>query len=151
MKQGAKIGIAGGCLVAAVGVYFVFGRSSDEAQLVAQETRTFWMCGGCGETADFTIKQVEALAREAGPPAPPMICAKCKEKKVYRALKCPTCQTPYFGSDVPDSTGQCSKCFPDAKPPPPEPEEIEVPVSEEEKADQPDAPAVKKIKRPKAA
>ena len=145
-----KIGIGVGGLAAAIGIYFFFS-GAETTQLTKSETMTLWMCAGCNVTLDLTVKQVEILGKESGPPAPPMICAQCKEKKVYRALRCDKCQSPYFGTDVPDSSGQCPKCNPDAKPAPSLPDEIEAPATEEEKADQPQGAPVKKRPSPKAA
>jgi hypothetical protein len=150
LNQGVKIGIGVGGLAAAIGIFVFFG-GSEEAQLAKPESMTLWMCAACGVTSDLTVKQAETLARESGPPAPPLNCAKCKEKKVYRAGRCDKCQTPFFGSDVPDSSGQCPKCNPEAKPPSPLPDEIEEPLTEEEKADQPEGAPIKKKPRPKAA
>lgn len=151
MNQKAKIAIAIGLLVVAGGVTFWFMRAPEEAAAKGEETRTFWMCAGCQVTADLTARQVEAGAKEVGPPGYPLACSKCKEKKLYRAVKCAKCGTPYFTSDVPDSTGMCPKCNPDAKPAVIEeqPEETKTEEGEKSESDTPQAP--KRKKPPKAA
>lgn len=138
----AKIGAAVGLLVIAGGILFWYTRGgAEEAAAKSDETKTTWMCAACSSSFDLTAKQVLVMGKEAGPPGIPLICSKCKEKKVYRAIKCPKCGTLYFSSEVPDSSGVCPKCHPDAKPQTIEEklnEETAEPA-EEGKTDQPDA------------
>ena len=115
MNKQVKIAVAVGILVLSGGIFFWFSRGGEEAAAKSDETRTFWMCSGCMASSDLTAKEVNSLAKESGTNQPPLVCQKCKEKKLYRAVKCAKCGTPYFTSDVPDSTGVCPKCNPDAK------------------------------------
>ena len=137
--------------MAAGGVTFWFMRGGEEVAAKAEETKTLWMCGACSGTLDLTAKDVDVMAKEAGPPTPPLICAKCKEKKVYRAVRCSKCGSAYFSSDVPDSTGVCPKCNPDAKPPVIEETVEEVAPAEDGKTESDTPTAPKKRKAPKAA
>ncbi|HUN80952.1 MAG TPA: hypothetical protein VMV81_05510 [Phycisphaerae bacterium] len=115
MNQKAKISVAVGILVLAGGVFFWFNRGGAEESLAkSDESKTAWMCAGCQGTFDLTAKEVVTMEKAAG--GMPLVCPKCKEKKVYRAIKCAKCGTLYFSSDVPDSPGVCPKCNPEAKP-----------------------------------
>jgi hypothetical protein len=114
LNKQVKIAVAIGLLVIAGGVLFWFSKGTEETAAKAAETKTLWMCQACSTTCELTAKEVDVLAKESGPPTPPLLCQKCREKKVFRAVKCPKCGTPYFTSDVPDSTGVCPKCNPDA-------------------------------------
>lgn len=150
MNQTVKIVIAVVALGAAVTITILFSGSGEDSQLVADETKTLWMCAGCSQTADLTIKEVETMTREAGPDAPPLNCPHCKEKKFYRAKRCEVCATVYFGAEVPGSTGVCPKCNPEAVPPPPPPENETIEV-QEETHEPGEEPKVRVIKKPKAA
>lgn len=151
MNQSVKIGIVVVLLVAAVIITVKFTLGGEEAAQVADETKTLWMCAGCADTSEFTVKQTTVMAREAGPPAPPLICAKCKEKKVYRAMRCDKCQTAYFTSDVPDATGVCPKCNPDYKPPIVDEPTEEAPTEEGPAGEKDEATPVRVKKKVKAA
>lgn len=151
MKQGVKIGIIVVALGGAGISYFVFGGSRDQFLATGDESKTLWMCQGCNEVIEISPKQVLDLATESGGSAPPYICSKCKEKKLYHALKCDKCSTVFFPAGVPDASGVCPKCNPDVKAQPPKPEDEEVVPQQPEGSEQPDIGPVRKAKKNTAA
>jgi hypothetical protein len=80
------------------------------------DTKTLWMCAACQKSLEWTLKEEVDYSHSAAPPLP---CPSCKARELYRAQRCPECDTIFFAADVPNSTGKCPKCNPDLKPPPP--------------------------------
>lgn len=151
MKQGTKIGIVVAALLAAGAVFYFTSGTKEQAAAVADETKTLWMCTGCNEAADLSAKAVQDIAKDSPGGAPPYACSKCKEKKLFRAMKCEKCGTVY-ATGAPDSTGVCPKCNPNYTPPPPPPDEEVAPTSDEEKPEGGEQAApVRKRPKPKAA
>ena len=70
-------------------------------------------CRGCGaeyqiDKADY-FKYIRENVR--GTSAPPLVCEKCGEEKVYRAVKCLKCETVFFhGGARGDFDDRCPKC-----------------------------------------
>jgi len=153
VNQGVKIGIAVVALIAAGAMLFLFSGRKEQSMANADETKTLWMCTSCNEPVDITAGQIQQLAKDSGGPAPPYLCSKCKEKKLFRAMKCDKCGSAYFPSGVPDSTGVCKQCNPDAKPLPPPTDEVEeaAPTNEDGTPENTDTPVQRKVKKKRAA
>ena len=112
-----------GIIVAALGLAgIMFWRTSSSADDLpdTEESQTRWMCSdpNCGFDFLLTASECQEAEQRAGGTSP-LYCQKCDKKLAYRAATCLACDTPYFGQDVPGSSGLCPKCKPNAPIPTP--------------------------------
>lgn len=114
--KNVKIGIIVGALAAALLITIFFG--GEEKIPDDGSTNTHWQCIACGHSYDLSLTELLKEYQRVGTENAPLICPKCSEKKVYQPVACHVCKTIFFGTEVPDSTGECPKCKPDATPPP---------------------------------
>ena len=112
--KSVKIGIIVACLAAAVAITFLFG--GEEAIPEAMEGTTHWKCTACDHEFELKDSQLFKEQERANSPSP-LYCPKCSELKAYQPMACYTCNTLFFGPEVPGASGQCPKCRPDAVPP----------------------------------
>ena len=147
MNKVVKIVVAAIALVSAVGItWYSFGGAKEAAAAKSDETKVLWMCSACSEPFDLTTKEVQDLATASGGVAP-YACPKCKEKAMYRAVRCSKCQTAFIAVGPPNATGKCPKCEPEAKPLPPPTEDEAAPTDEQAPEEQADPTAPKRVKK----
>lgn len=107
-----------GVIVAALGLAgLLFWRSSSSANDLpdTEESQTLWMCSdpNCAFYFQLTASECQSAEQRADGTSP-LFCQQCDKKLAYRAATCLTCNTPYFGPDVPGSSGRCPVCNPQA-------------------------------------
>lgn len=109
-----KIGIAVVLLAAALAITLFTG-DGIEPLADTPESNVKWRCADCDHTFDLSaLKSGEAQTRAQA--KAPIHCEKCDKKMAYQVIACPACGTLFFGAEVPDSTGMCPKCNPEASP-----------------------------------
>lgn len=110
----AKVGIAIGCLLLAVFLYWWRSPSGAEGIPDTKESESQWLCRACEKPARLTARKVNALMSAVND-VPPLHCPSCGKRDLWQAFVCPKDQTVYFTEGVPDATGRCPKCFPEDK------------------------------------
>ena len=119
MEQNQKklllIGITVGCLVLAAGITLLTrSRSGGIPEHFADEM--IWVkCAKCGHAYQITKKEYFEYQQKhddpSSPIAPLMVCPKCGEKAVLRAVKCEKCGEVFFWGSIPgDFDDRCPKC-----------------------------------------
>ena len=112
-KKAIMIGAAVACLVLAV---LITWRHSSKGgpNLDSFRGQGVWVkCKSCEaeyqiDKADY-FKYIQENAK--GPALPALVCEKCSEQNVYRAVKCPNCKIVFFHGGVRgDFDDRCPKC-----------------------------------------
>ena len=111
--KGLKIGFV--VIAFALAVAITLMRSDgDETLPDTDDSKTLWKCTACEHQFEMTAREVAHAKEKAKGDA--VHCPKCQQVKAYQLMACYTCQTLFFGTEVPGSTGECPKCRPDAEP-----------------------------------
>ncbi|QDV89938.1 hypothetical protein RAS2_10140 [Phycisphaerae bacterium RAS2] len=129
--QKVKIGIIVGALVLAGAITFMCNKDEEPIEVAPDDPKSPWLCAACNHQFEMNSKEEYQASQGVSNQMPPLNCPQCKAREAYRANVCGECSTWYFGAEVPNSSGVCPKCNPDAKPKPPEEIEEEEPVGEE--------------------
>ena len=118
MEEGKKktimIVVIAVCLVAAVVIGYKYTFAPPDAGIEAFKGQQIWVkCNNpdCGAEYEMDkaecFRQIEEKMRPGMSQAPPLVCEKCGEESLYRAVKCAKCgKTFFFGAvgtgDFPD-------------------------------------------------
>ena len=141
--QKVKLGIIVGALVLAGVFTFICNKDQEPIEVAKDDPKSPWLCASCNHQFEMNSKEEYDASQNVPNTMPPFICPQCKARQAWRANICEECGTAYFGSEVPNSTGVCPKCNPDAKPKPPEEVEEEQQGGEEAVSD----PGKQRIRR----
>lgn len=120
-KKQAMLGIVVGCFVVAAGVWWFTktpGQKSIEQVFKGQTTWLKCESEQCGheyqmDLNEYIKQQLELQKKNPGSiEAAPLVCPKCGKEDVYKAVKCPYCQTVFFWGSAGknDFADRCTKC-----------------------------------------
>ncbi|GJQ25859.1 MAG: hypothetical protein HBSAPP02_08910 [Phycisphaerae bacterium] len=118
--QKVKIGIIVGAIALAGIITFMCNKDQEPIEVAADDPKSPWLCAACNHQFELNSKEEFEAAQKVPNNLPPLLCPQCKARQAWRANICEECGTAYFGAEVPNSTGVCPKCHPDAKPKAPE-------------------------------